>query len=192
MTITIGITHHTEYHYDKSISMGPHTFRLRPAPHSRTPIKSYSLKVYPENHFINWQQDPFGNYLARVVFPEQTKKFWFTVDIVAELTVINPFDFFLESYAEKFPFEYEKRLASDLAPYLEKEAPSSAFLALIKSQQPKEPQATVNFLVAVNQAVYDLIEYGVRMEPGVQSIDETLTKKSGSCRDSACLLLQLR
>lgn len=191
MTITIGITHHTEYHYDKSISMGPHTFRLRPAPHSRTPIKSYSLKVYPENHFINWQQDPFGNYLARVVFPEQTKKFWFTVDIVAELTVINPFDFFLESYAEKLPFEYEKRLASDLAPYLEKEAPSSAFLALIKSQQPKEPQATVNFLVAVNQAVYDLIEYGVRMEPGVQSIDETLTKKSGSCRDSAWLLVQL-
>lgn len=84
MTITVGITHHTEYHYDRSISMSPHTFRLRPAPHSRTPIKSYSLKVYPENHFINWQQDPFGNYLARVVFPEKTKKFWFTVDLVAE------------------------------------------------------------------------------------------------------------
>ncbi|WP_232380186.1 transglutaminase N-terminal domain-containing protein [Alteromonas macleodii] len=118
MTITVGITHHTEYHYDKSISMSPHTFRLRPAPHSRTPIKSYSLKVFPEDHFINWQQDPFGNYLARVVFPEKTKKFSFTVDLVAELTVINPFDFFLESYAETYPFKYEKRLARDLAPYL--------------------------------------------------------------------------
>ncbi|CAI4166664.1 DUF2126 domain-containing protein [Alteromonas macleodii] len=191
MTITVGITHHTEYHYDRSISMSPHTFRLRPAPHSRTPIKSYSLKVYPENHFINWQQDPFGNYLARVVFPEKTKKFWFTVDLVAELTVINPFDFFLESYAETFPFSYEKRLARDLTPYLETEDASSLFQQLIDNQQPKEPVATVDFLVGVNRAVYDLIEYGVRMEPGVQSIDETLQKKGGSCRDSAWLLVQL-
>lgn len=191
MTITVGITHHTEYHYDKSISMSPHTFRLRPAPHSRTPIKSYSLKVYPENHFINWQQDPFGNYLARVVFPEKTKKFWFTVDLVAELTVINPFDFFLESYAEKYPFKYEERIARDLAPYLEKEKASSAFSALINAQIPDKPVATVDFLVAVNQAVYDLIEYGVRMEPGVQSIDETLEKKGGSCRDSAWLSVQM-
>ncbi|BFT29298.1 transglutaminase family protein [Alteromonas sp. D210916BOD_24] len=191
MTITVGITHHTEYHYDKNITMAPHTFRLRPAPHSRTPIKSYSLKVYPENHFINWQQDPFGNYLARVVFPEKTKKFWFTVDLVAELTVINPFDFFLESYAETFPFEYEERLARDLTPYLEKENASEAFKTLIRSQRPEKATATVDFLVSVNRAVYDLIEYGVRMEPGIQSIDETLTKKGGSCRDSAWLLVQL-
>lgn len=191
MTITVGITHHTEYHYDKPISMGPHAFRLRPAPHSRTPIKSYSLKIHPDNHFINWQQDPFGNYLARVVFPEKTKKFWFTVDLVAELTVINPFDFFLESYAETFPFDYDSRLASDLSPYLEKESASDTFASLVKSRQPKKPTATVDFLVDVNRAVYDLIEYGVRMEPGVQSIEETLTKKGGSCRDSAWLLVQL-
>ncbi len=191
MTITVGITHHTEYHYDKNISLAPHTFRLRPAPHSRTPIKSYSLKVYPDNHFINWQQDPFGNYLARVVFPEKTKKFWFTVDLVAELTVINPFDFFLESYAETFPFEYENRLARDLTPYLEKVDASESFEKLIRSQWPKTATATVDFLVSVNRAVYDLIEYGVRMEPGIQSIDETLTKKGGSCRDSAWLLVQL-
>ena len=191
MTITVGITHHTEYHYDKSISMSPHTFRLRPAPHSRTPIKSYSLKVFPEDHFINWQQDPFGNYLARVVFPEKTKKFSFTVDLVAELTVINPFDFFLESYAETYPFKYEKRLARDLAPYLEIETASDAFSTLINAQVPKEPVATVDFLVAVNQAVYNLIEYGVRMEPGVQSVDETLEKKGGSCRDSAWLSVQM-
>ena len=191
MTITVGITHHTEYAYDKPVSLSPHVFRLRPAPHSRTPISSYSLKIFPENHFINWQQDPFGNYLARVVFPEKTKKFWFTVDVVAELTVINPFDFFLESYAEKIPFTYEKALAEDLTPYLKTEPASDRFRALIEQVRAKAPTATVDFLVNTNQTLCDLIKYEIRMEPGVQSVDETLSRQAGSCRDSAWLLVQL-
>ncbi|MER2493872.1 DUF2126 domain-containing protein [Catenovulum sediminis] len=193
MTITIGITHHTEYVYDKAIRMEPHTFRLRPAPHCRTPIKSYSLKVYPETHFINWQQDPFGNYLARVVFPEKTEKFWFTVDLVAEMTVINPFDFFVEEYAQTFPFSYPERLKKDLTPYLEHDIASEAFVQLIArcQQENKKDTSTVDFIVNVNRIIYQMIEYGIRMEAGVQTIDETLQKKSGSCRDSSWLLVQL-
>ncbi|MFC3122215.1 transglutaminase family protein [Agaribacter flavus] len=191
MTITVGITHHTEYNYDKHINMGPHVFRLRPAPHTRTPVNSYSLKIYPENHFINWQQDPFGNYLARVVFPEPTNKFSFTVDVVADLTVINPFDFFLEEYAETFPFTYDKSLQSDLIPYLEKEPACSDLIELIKQVNTDKEIGTVDFLVSVNQVVANLIEYGIRMEPGVQTVAETLSKKSGSCRDSSWLLVQL-
>lgn len=191
MTITVAITHHTEYQYDKPVAMSPHVFRLRPAPHSRTPISSYSLDIYPKNHFINWQQDPFGNYLARVVFPEKTEKFCFTVDLVADLKVINPFDFFLEPYAEKVPFKYDNRLAKELTPYLEKETASPEFSKLIKSVKPKGDVATVDYLVSVNQRVYDMVEYGIRMEQGVQSVDETLQKKSGSCRDSSWLLVQL-
>ncbi len=191
MTITVGITHHTEYEYEKPIRLDPHLFRLRPAPHCRTPIKSYSLKIYPEDHFINWQQDPFGNYVARVVFPEKTDKFWFTVDLTAEMTVINPFDFFLESYAEKFPFKYPNQLKQDLTPYLETLAVSDKFQQLINELKPAKALATVDFIVSVNQALYNLVEYGIRMEPGVQTVDETLTKKSGSCRDSAWLSVQL-
>ena len=191
MTITVGITHHTEYQYDKRVNMGPHIFRLRPAPHTRTPITAYSLKIIPENHFINWQQDPFGNYLARVIFPEPTQKFSFTVDLVAELTVINPFDFFLEEYADNFPFDYDATLSKELLPYLEKESAPKALKRLIKQTSPIESTSTVDFIVAVNQAVYQLIEYGIRLEPGVQSIEETLSKKSGSCRDSSWLLVQL-
>ncbi|WP_017446689.1 DUF2126 domain-containing protein [Gayadomonas joobiniege] len=191
MTITVGITHHTEYTYDKNIQLDPHLFRLRPAPHCRTPIKSYSLKIFPQDHFINWQQDPFGNYLARVVFPEKTDKFYFTVDLVAEMTVINPFDFFLESYAEKFPFSYPDRLAKDLSPYLETLPVSETFAEWIASQTPEKPVSTIDFIVAVNQFVYQKIEYGIRMEPGVQTVDETIKKQSGSCRDSAWLLVQL-
>ena len=191
MTITVGITHHTEYTYDKPVNMAPHVFRLRPAPHSRTPIKSYSLNIHPKEHFINWQQDPFGNYLARVVFPEKTTKFWFTVDVVAEMTVINPFDFFLEPDAETIPFAYDEQLKQDLLPYLQTEAVSDKFQKVIDALAPKEDIATVDFLVSVNQHICDLVDYQIRMEQGVQSVDETLEKASGSCRDSSWLLVQL-
>lgn len=191
MTITVGITHHTEYQYDRAVNMAPHVFRLRPAPHSRTPISGYSLKIEPKNHFINWQQDPFGNYLARVVFPEPTKKFSFTVDVVADLTVINPFDFFLEEYAETIPFEYPDSLKKDLIPYLEKEPLVDELSELLEQTRPKEDIPTVDFLVSVNQCVSNLINYTIRMEPGVQSVQQTLSLRSGSCRDSSWLLVQL-
>jgi uncharacterized protein (DUF2126 family)/transglutaminase-like putative cysteine protease len=171
--------------------MGPHIFRLRPAPHSRTKIKSYSIKIVPEDHYINWQQDPFGNYQARVVFNKPTTEFSFTVDLVAEMTVINPFDFFLEEYAEEFPFVYDKVSKAELTPYLKKRKPSPKFLELIESLRPEKPIRSVDFLVAINQVIYELVGYGIRLEPGVQTANETITKKTGSCRDSAWLLVQL-
>ncbi len=191
MTIRVGITHKTEYKYDRLINMGPHIFRLRPAAHSRTPIVSHSLKIKPENHFINWQQDPFGNFLARVVFPEPTREFSFTVDVVADLTVINPFDFFLDESAEKFPFNYDDRTSHDLIPYLETNEVGQDVLSLVEACKPEKPTSTVDFLVSVNQKVYDLINYNIRLDPGVQTPDETLKLKSGSCRDSSWLLVQL-
>src|SRR5690554_1268686 len=119
MTIKVAIRHNTEYEYDRLVTLSPHVMRMRPAPHSRTPVHSYSLKVEPGKHFINWQQDPFGNYLARFVFPEKTRSLKIHVELIAEMTVINPFDFFLEESAEKYPFVYDKQLLRDLAPYLE-------------------------------------------------------------------------
>ena len=76
MTIRVAIRHKMHYDFDRMVTLSPHVVRLRPAPHSRTPIHSYSLKVQPSDHFLNWQQDAFGNYLARLVFPERTKKLW--------------------------------------------------------------------------------------------------------------------
>ena len=119
MAIRVAINHKTTYHYDRSVSLSPHIFRLRPAVHSRTPIEAYSLKITPKNHFINWQQDPFGNYQARVVFPEKTTELGVEVEVIANMVVINPFDFFVEEYAEKFPFQYASVLAGELIPYLE-------------------------------------------------------------------------
>ena len=193
MTIRVALHHATEYTFDREVAIHPHTVRLRPAPHTRTPINAYSLTVSPANHFINWQQDPFGNHVARLVFPEPADHLSITVDLVADMTVINPFDFFVEEYAETFPFTYLPDLAADLTPYLA-HVPSDSVDAWIERRitplgVTKGDTRIVDFLIAVNQAVQADIAYSVRMEPGVQTPDQTLAAALGSCRDSAWLLV---
>ena len=190
MSIQVALHHRTQYQYDRSVSTGPQVIRLRPAPHCRTPVLSYSLRVSPEQHFINWQQDPHGNFLARVVFDEKISSLTIDVDLVADLSIINPFDFFIEESAVKFPFEYSSDLQEDLKPYLVAETPGPKLAAMLQSID-RDHERTIDFLVALNQKVEQKIEYLVRMEPGVQSCEETLDKGSGSCRDSAWLLVQL-
>ncbi len=169
MSIHVAIHHHTEYQYEHPVILTPHVLRLRPAPHCRTPIQAYSLRIEPEDHFINWQQDPFGNYQARIVFPEMTKKLAFIVDVVADMTVINPFDFFVEEYAEEYPFTYDAQLASELTPYLECREQGPLLMDWMKGVDRRKLRI-VDFLVAINQRVYQDIAYTTRMEPGVQSL----------------------
>ncbi len=190
MSIHVALNHITHYRYDRPVQLSPQVVRLRPAPHSRSRILSYSLRVEPAKHFINWQQDPFANHLARLVFPEKTTAFKVTVDLVAEMAVFNPFDFFLEPQAEHIPFAYTADEAHDLAPYLAL-GPLTPRLKAFVDSVPREKTATINFLVALNQRVQRDISYLVRMEPGVQTPEFTLTQGSGSCRDSGWLLVQL-
>lgn len=193
MSIKVAIRHYTSYHYERPIELSPQVIRLRPAPHSRTPIKAYSLNIEPKNHFINWQQDPFGNYLARVVFPEKVDRFTVDVEVIADMVVINPFDFFIEAYAEHYPFDYEDLVRKQLTPYLEiRESGPMLQHWLEKARQSIQPEmTTVDLLVSINQMLNQEIHYQIRMEPGVQSCEETLGRASGSCRDSAWLLAQI-
>ena len=190
MAILVAIKHNTYYKYDRLINMGPHVIRLKPAPHSRTKIHSYSLNIEPKEHFINWQQDAFGNYLARVVMQEKVSEFKVEVEVVAEMTVINPFDFFVEEYAEKFPFQYEVQDLKELTPYLEIVEEGPLLREWLKKVERFKGSSIVDFLVSVNRELYNEIEYTVRMEPGVFSCEESLQNKFGSCRDSAWLLVQ--
>jgi uncharacterized protein (DUF2126 family) len=190
MAIHIALNHKTHYRYDRPVMLGPQTIRLRPAPHCRTPILSYSLKVLPAKHFINWQQDPQANYLARLVFPERTTEFSVEVDLVAEMAIFNPFDFFLEPYAEQIPFTYESALARELRPYLEAEVPGPRLTAFL-AQVPRVSTRSLDFLVSLNQRVQREIGYVIRLEQGVQSCQDTLTLGTGSCRDSAWLFVQI-
>jgi uncharacterized protein (DUF2126 family)/transglutaminase-like putative cysteine protease len=190
VSIYVALHHVTHYRYDRPIDLGPQTIRLRPAPHTRTPILSYSLKVTPPNHFVNWQQDPQGNWLARYVFPEKTTELKIEVDFTAQMTVINPFDFFVEPYADSFPFQYTKDLKTELAPYLETIQPGP-LLAQYLASIPREATNTVNFLVELNRELREKVRYIIRMEPGVQTPEETLASGAGSCRDSAWLLIQI-
>ncbi len=190
MSIHAALHHVTHYRYDHLVTLGPQVIRLRPAPHCRSKIISYSLKIEPAGHFLNWQQDPFANYQARLVFPEKTREFKVTVDVVMDMAVYNPFDFFLEPSAEKFPFKYDALLAQELAPYLAAD-PLTDELKAYLARIDRSERRSIDFLVAVNQMVQHDIRYLIRMEPGVQSPHETLALQSGSCRDSAWLLVQL-
>ncbi|MDX1925064.1 MAG: transglutaminase family protein [Pirellulaceae bacterium] len=190
MTIRVALNHRTSYDYDKLITVNPQMVRLRPAPHCRTPILSYSLKVEPSEHFCNWQQDPHGNFIGRFVFPKKTRRLSVTVDLVADMTVINPFDFFIEDSAEHFPFKYDPGLERELRPFLETEEFGPKFKKFVAGLDRKKTHI-VNFLVELNRLCQQEVKYLIRLEPGVQTPEETLVKGSGSCRDSAWLLVQV-
>ena len=208
MSIHVALHHRTHYKYDRPVALGPQVVRLRPAPHSRTRILSYSMRVSPEKHFINWQQDPQSNYNARLVFPERTRDLVVEIDLVAEMAVFNPFDFFLEPAAERFPFKYDRELDHELAPYLLKNPPTPLLGKYVgqarhlmlaagngahrsNGDAEKAGPRTIDALVALNQQVWRDVRYLIRLEPGVQAPEETLQSASGSCRDSAWLLCQV-
>ena len=190
MSIRVALHHKTVYQYDRLVTLSPQTVRLRPAPHCRTPITSYSLTIEPKDHFINWQQDPQGNFLARLAFPNPTPVFSLSVDLVAEMTVINPFDFFLEPAAEIFPFQYEPQLLGELKPFLDT-PPAGPRLAALLASIDRSPKHIITFLVGLNQRLQNDIKYLIRMEPGVQTSEETLGALSGSCRDTSWLQVEV-
>src|SRR5580704_7054570 len=190
MSIQVAIHHVTRYRYDRPIALGPQTVRLRPAPHCRTKIVAYSLTVEPKDHFLNWQQDPQSNWLARIMVPEKTDHFSVAVDLTVELDVINPFDFFLEPEAEQFPFTYAPELKAELEPYLRTKDCGVRFDDYV-AEIPRGPKQTTQFLFELNARLSRQISYLIRMEPGIQTPDETLKNGSGSCRDTSWLLVQI-
>ena len=191
MAIKASIYHLTHYKYDNPVQLGPQVIRLKPAAHSRTKVLSHSLKVTPENHFVNLQQDPYGNYLARFVFPDPVTEFKIEVDLVADMTVYNPFDFFTEEVAVKWPFEYPEDLRDDLKIYMTPEPSSPALDAFMATIDKTPGQGTIDMVVGLNARLQHDVGYVIRMEPGVQTPEETLTSARGSCRDSSWLLVQI-
>jgi uncharacterized protein (DUF2126 family)/transglutaminase-like putative cysteine protease len=190
VSIHVALNHVMHYRYDRLVQLGPQIIRLRPAPHCRSRILSYSLNIKPAEHFINWQQDPQSNYLARVVFPKPTQDLRVEVDLTAEMAVQNPFDFFLEPYAQRIPFKYGAAEERELSPFLIT-CPLTPLFATYLATISREARATIDFLVELNRRLAADVRYVIRMEPGVQPPEDTLEKQSGSCRDSAELLVHL-
>ena len=188
MSILASVHHLTHYLYDRPVTLGPQIIRLRPAPHSRTRVVSQSLKVTPANHFVNYQQDPYGNWLARYVFDGPVTELRIEVDMTADMTVYNPFDFFVEDSAETWPFDYPPELAEDLVIYRNC-PPAGPMLQALLDRVPRKPLRTIDFIVRLNGQLAQEIGYVIRMEPGVQTPEETLTLAKGSCRETSWLLV---
>src|SRR5688500_15359535 len=194
MAIRVALNHETRYKYARPAVLSPQVVRLRPAPHVRTPVQSYSLRIEPpgKSHFLNWIRDPHGNFVARVVVPEPTLGFKINVELVADLEAFNPFDFFLEPWAERFPFQYPAELKKELEPYLITDPVTPKVADFIASCAASgDGERSIDFLVKTNRRLFDAVRYVIRMEPGVQTPEETLSLASGSCRDSAWLLVQV-
>ena len=190
MSIKASVYHLTHYRYDRPVVLGPQVIRLRPAPHSRTRVLAHSVKVTPSEHFVNHQQDPYGNWLSRFVFPEPVTELKIEVDLVADMTVFNPFDFFVEEAAEHWPFDYPEDLRDDLVIYKRPE-PVGPRLQAFLDTVPRERARTVDFVVGLNARLSGEIGYVIRMEPGVQTPEETFERGTGSCRDTSWLLVQI-
>ncbi len=188
--IQVALNHRTLYKYERPITLGPQVVRLRPAPHCKTPILSYALKVSPAHHFLNWQQDIYNNHLARFVFPDKTDELVVEVDLIADLSPVNPFDFFLEPEAENFPFSYPAELTKDLEPYLKTKEAGPLLEDFLDSIE-REKRGTTSFLVELNSQVKNAIGYTARLDPGIQDCEQTLATRTGSCRDSAWFLVQV-
>lgn len=189
MTTQVTIQHLTRYRFDRSVDIMPHMVRLRPAPHCRTPIVHYRLGIQPDSHFLHWQQDPFSNHVARLVFSEPATHMEIDVELTAQLTPFNPFDFFLDPAATGFPFQYPDTLLRGLAPYMDIDESDEELLAWVRDGGTSFRE-TIGFLVEENRRTHQAIEYIERFDPGVQSCSETLRQKRGSCRDSSWLLIQ--
>ena len=190
MSIKVNLNHQLIYSFNRSIILGPHQLGLRPSPHCRTPIQSYSLKIEPQEHHITWQQDLYGNFISKVNFPQSTDKLKIEVDIIAKLQPINPFDFLLASYAEKYPFVYENQLNKELSSFLEITESGKLLQQWVNKNRETEAY-TINFITSINQQLSQDINYEIRLEAGIQTCEETLKKKIGSCRDTAWLLVQI-
>lgn len=190
MAIKVALNHRTFYNYDRFATLGPQVVRLRPAPHCRSRIVSYSLKVHPEETFVNWQQDPQSNYIARLLLQEPTKSFGLEIDLVVDLAPINPFDFFLEESATSYPFEYSSVLKKELRPYFSKIPLRGRFKEFVESIDVSKKD-TNDFVAEINQKVNSSLEYTLRMDPGIFSPEKTLKVGKGSCRDFAWLLVHV-
>ena len=186
----VRVQHRTEYQFSQAVAIGPHEVRLRPAAHCYTPISDYILRATPSDHYVNWLQDPFGNFLARFIYTAPSTSLCFEVELIAEIIDLNPFNFYVENYAVEFPFAYSEQLRRDLAYCLEVAESDAEITAWIEAQEQKS-QPTINFLVELNQAMCAQIDYVIRLEPGIQTCAETLRLSSGSCRDIAGLLIQV-
>ncbi|MGI9212205.1 MAG: transglutaminase family protein, partial [Methylococcaceae bacterium] len=157
MSTLVALLHHIEQTYGSRRTVPTHWLRVRPAPHTRPDITAYTIKVTSEPHFLNWVRDPFENYIARLDLPEPVASLGLTVELLADLTPINPFDFLTEPEAAHYPFDYSEQTRKELAPYLNMPPPGSRLTAWLKRLD-RSPGYIVEVLSRINKTVHEQVK----------------------------------
>lgn len=190
MTLKIALNHQLKYSYDRPIILGPHKLGLKPSPHSKSDIFNYSLNIAPKYHNIYWYQDIYGNFIGKLNMFEKTDYLSLEINFLAEIKSINPFNFLVDSHIEKYPFYYTKQEKKELSSFLEIDESSNLLINWVNKNVYNNIYIT-DFLVSLNQQLASEIKYITRLEEGIQTCEETLRTKKGSCRDTTVLLIQI-
>lgn len=185
------ITHNTYYNFSGSVILGTHYLRLRPREGHTLHIESSTLTITPQPT-LRWRHDVEGNSVAIASFSQPTSQLSILSDIIIQQYNEDPLDFVVEQQAVDYPFLYEEDDRVLLQPYMT-DPPIESYKWLTDwigaIWQPGEAIQTYTLMQRICSHIYQTFAYRIREEPGVQSAEQTIALKAGSCRDFAQLFM---
>ena len=188
------IVHRTEYRFQNPVSFGLHRLLFRPRDGHDMRVLATDLAVEPKATRVDLLHDVYGNSVAHVHPNGPANRLEITSSFTVEHLGSGPFGLPTAAESAWMPPAYPSAERLALMPFL---LPSYAdeshqvrtwaqpFLAP-GTAAINGPRSTIS---AMTQAIRDGFEYRVREEEGVQTPQQTLDLKSGSCRDFATLMI---
>jgi len=167
------IRHVTRYRYARPVRFGEHRMMLRPREDPDQKLLFERLTITPEPLGIELRRDGHGNFVAVARFDSACGELCFDSEIVVGRHVAPALP---PPLAGLRPFPIDV-MAGDADPA------SWARRFLGRRESPG-----FRTVAAMNAHIHRAFAYRRRLEPGVQSPEETLALRSGACRDFAVLL----
>ncbi len=185
------VIHHLTYRYSEPVALAPQQILLRPREHHHVRVQRFHLAVEPEARLC-WVRDHHDNCVAWAYFRERANELDVRAEIEVETFERNPFDFILRPDAVRHPFHYAPAEAAVLAPFLEETGGRiHPLLAWLRTIVPQLSEDMLELLAQLNRALGEHVGFRARLEPRVQPPEETIRRRSGTCRDLAVLMMHV-